>query len=344
MALWTKQFDISLFSAVYHSILSSDPLHHLASPQVLLEKYPVSLAITTELCAGIVDKTKTLIEIAQEEILEECGYNVPVERIEVVMTYRQVLHNFNLHSLLIEVDYETNKVIWTALLFNRAGVGTNGSIQTLYYVEVTDDDKAAEGGGVDDEIIDVLEQTLDQCRDMLKQGAVNNAPPSCLLGISWFLANKANQWIFIPLKIPTDKFYVFQNLYEKKKFWRFNAQHAEFSDKFAIKPREILFFTHTWFLLVLFHQRRILHILFSLNQYTEQIFFATDNSDIIKIHYVNMFEMVYWINSNSPKGGHITFTLVFGFRFYYLSHSHLLTWYLSDWLLERTNPTVWKCY
>lgn len=62
----------------------------MASPQILLEKYPVSLACTIELCAGIVDKTKSLIEIAREEILEECGYNVPVERIELVMTYRQV--------------------------------------------------------------------------------------------------------------------------------------------------------------------------------------------------------------------------------------------------------------
>lgn len=229
-------------SAVYHSILSSDPLHHLASPQVLLEKYPVSLAITTELCAGIVDKTKTLIEIAQEEVLEECGYNVPVERIELVMTYRQVLHNCNLHSysyrslLLIEVDYTTNEMIWTALLFHRAGVGTNGSMQTLYYVEVTDDDKAAEGGGVDDEIIDVLELTPDQCRNMLQQGAVNNAPPSCLLGISWFLTNKFNQWIQWkpPKKKSSTLNYVFQNFYEKNKFQRCNATHVEFSDKFAI--------------------------------------------------------------------------------------------------------------
>lgn len=87
-------------SAVYHSIISSDPLHHMASPQILLEKYPVSLACTIELCAGIVDKTKSLIEIAREEILEECGYNVPVERIELVMTYRQVTQ-FILHIFIL---------------------------------------------------------------------------------------------------------------------------------------------------------------------------------------------------------------------------------------------------
>lgn len=63
-------------------------------------------------------------------------------------------------------------------------------MQTLYYCEVTDADKVNSGGGVEDEIIDVFELTIDECRDILKQGAFNNAPPSCLFGISWFLANK----------------------------------------------------------------------------------------------------------------------------------------------------------
>lgn len=178
-------------SAVYHSIISSDPLHHMASPQILLEKYPVSLACTIELCAGIVDKTKSLIEIAREEILEECGYNVPVERIELVMTYRHVtqfiLHIFIFSLFDISSSGFYSEVILNCFInlwFDRAGVGTNGSTQKLYYCEVTDDDKSADhdGGGVDDEIIDVVELTLDECRDMLKQGATNNAPPSCLLG------------------------------------------------------------------------------------------------------------------------------------------------------------------
>lgn len=41
-------------SAVYYAIIASDPLHHIASPQALLDKYPVKLAFTNELCAGIV--------------------------------------------------------------------------------------------------------------------------------------------------------------------------------------------------------------------------------------------------------------------------------------------------
>ena len=40
--------------------------------------------ITLELCAGIIDKAKTPREIARMEILEECGYNVPLEKVEEV--------------------------------------------------------------------------------------------------------------------------------------------------------------------------------------------------------------------------------------------------------------------
>lgn len=74
--------------------------------------------------------------------------------------------------------------------FCRAGVGTSGSMQQLYYCEVTDADKESSGGGIDDEIIEVVEISIAECREMLQQGKTNNAPPSCLLGLSWFLANK----------------------------------------------------------------------------------------------------------------------------------------------------------
>ena len=45
-------------------------------------KYPGTLGVTHELCAGIVDKAKPVNEIAREEILEECGYDVPLEKLK----------------------------------------------------------------------------------------------------------------------------------------------------------------------------------------------------------------------------------------------------------------------
>ena len=51
--------------------------------------YPASLGVTHELCAGIVDKPQlSLAEIMREEITEECGYDVPLEKIERVTSCR----------------------------------------------------------------------------------------------------------------------------------------------------------------------------------------------------------------------------------------------------------------
>lgn len=48
----------------------------------------VKNAITLELCAGLVDKPVSLRQVAMEEVLEECGYKVPVDSLEEIITYR----------------------------------------------------------------------------------------------------------------------------------------------------------------------------------------------------------------------------------------------------------------
>lgn len=53
-----------------------------------IEKYPATLGLTIELCAGIVDKNKPLVEIAQDELMEECGYEAPVSAFQKIITYR----------------------------------------------------------------------------------------------------------------------------------------------------------------------------------------------------------------------------------------------------------------
>lgn len=42
-------------------------------------------------------------------------------------------------------------------------------------------------------MIDVVELSMDEVDDMVKQGATNASPPSCLLGVLWFLCNKKPQ-------------------------------------------------------------------------------------------------------------------------------------------------------
>jgi len=57
-------------------------------------KYLPETGITLELCAGIVDKDLPLEEVAKIEVLEECGYDVPVSNLERIISYRYVMLAF----------------------------------------------------------------------------------------------------------------------------------------------------------------------------------------------------------------------------------------------------------
>lgn len=59
-----------------------------------MDKYPVELGIVINLCGGSVIGNQPLLplnalsEQAKQKILEQCGYNVSIDRLEEVMTYR----------------------------------------------------------------------------------------------------------------------------------------------------------------------------------------------------------------------------------------------------------------
>uniref|UniRef100_UPI00398EABD9 uridine diphosphate glucose pyrophosphatase NUDT14 isoform X1 n=1 Tax=Pristiophorus japonicus TaxID=55135 RepID=UPI00398EABD9 len=104
------------------------------SPQSLVagELLPASAGVTYELCAGIVDKSDlSLQEIAKEEVLEECGYNVSVGNLQKITSY-------------------------------RSGVGVTGSKHTMFYVEVSDELCVGAGGGKveEGELIEVVHLPL----------------------------------------------------------------------------------------------------------------------------------------------------------------------------------------
>ena len=80
---------------------------------------------TYEPCAGIVDKQTTLEQITKEEINEECGYDVPVEKIRKISSF-------------------------------FTNVGVTGSQQHLFFAIIDKSMKVHDGGGIDNEQI-VLE-------------------------------------------------------------------------------------------------------------------------------------------------------------------------------------------
>lgn len=83
------------------------------------------IGYTFELCAGITDKNKPLNVIMQEEILEECGYNIPLENIIQITEF-------------------------------YSSVGFAGSKQTLFFATLDESYRQNLGGGVDDENIEVV--------------------------------------------------------------------------------------------------------------------------------------------------------------------------------------------
>ncbi len=112
---------------------------------------------TIELCAGIVDKESSLQQIAKEEIEEECGYDVPSERIEKITSF-------------------------------YTSVGFAGSKQTLYFAEVDQSMKVHEGGGIELEEIEVVELPIEEAKTfMYDESKVKT--PGLMFAFMWFFEN-----------------------------------------------------------------------------------------------------------------------------------------------------------
>ena len=122
-----KRWDVvdahdSVAILLYHKELDSFVFVKQFRPSIYLKNQD---GYTYELCAGLVDKNKSLQEIAYEEILEETGYDVPLGKVEKITSF------------------------YTA-------VGFAGGRQTLYFSIIDDSMKVSEGGGIDNEYIEVI--------------------------------------------------------------------------------------------------------------------------------------------------------------------------------------------
>ena len=111
--------------------------------------------MTVELCAGIVDKQMSLVQIAQEEIEEECGYAVGEEEIETITSF-------------------------------HTSVGFAGSKQTLYYAEVNESMKVSEGGGIDDEQIEVIYLPVEEAETFIYDTTIAKTPGIMFAFMWWF--------------------------------------------------------------------------------------------------------------------------------------------------------------
>lgn len=113
---------------------------------------------TYELCAGIVDKETSLEQIAKEEIDEECGYNVPLESIEKI------------------TSFYTN-------------VGVSGGCQTLFYAKINESMKIHEGGGINDEEIDLMTLPISKIEEFIFDESKAKTP-GLMFSFYWFMKKK----------------------------------------------------------------------------------------------------------------------------------------------------------
>ena len=137
---------------IYHKEHKSFILVKQFRPAVYLNN---NNGMTVELCAGIVDKEHTLVQIAKEEIDEECGYDVPLENIEKITSF-------------------------------YTSVGFAGSKQMLYYVEVDESMKVSEGGGVDGEMIEVIHLPIIEAKELIYDESIAKTPGLMFAFMWWF--------------------------------------------------------------------------------------------------------------------------------------------------------------
>lgn len=117
---------------------------------------PFSEGVTYELCAGIIDKNMSLAGLMKQEILEECGYDVPEENLQEVVSF-------------------------------RGGVGSTGALQTVFFTEVTDEMCVSKGGGnlQEGEQIEVFYLPLEKSREFVFD-ATKHKPAGLMFAFMWY--------------------------------------------------------------------------------------------------------------------------------------------------------------
>ena len=141
---------------IYHRSRDAFVLVKQFRPPVYLKNQE---GFTYELCAGIVDKELSLVDIAREEIEEETGYRVENSRLKKITSF------------------------YTA-------VGFAGAKQELYYVEVDDADKVSEGGGIDVEMIEVIYLPTQEARVFIYNEVLPKTPGIMFAFMWWFYERK----------------------------------------------------------------------------------------------------------------------------------------------------------
>ncbi len=110
--------------------------------------------MTYELCAGILDKEISPLHTIQEEIDEECGFNVPIDQIQKITSF-------------------------------YTSVGVSGAHQTIYYTEIDESMKIHHGGGIHDEEIELFYLPVMEAKKFALDEGIPKTP-GLIFAFYWF--------------------------------------------------------------------------------------------------------------------------------------------------------------
>ncbi|PAF42235.1 NUDIX domain-containing protein [Helicobacter sp. 11S03491-1] len=140
---------------LYHQDFDSFVIVRQFRPAIYLKNQD---GYTYELCAGLIDKEgKSIEQIATEEILEECGYQINPQRLHKIITF-------------------------------YTSTGISGSKQTIFFAIITQKDKLTQGGGIDDECIEVLFLSLKNAKQFINDDSIIKTS-GLVYAIKWYLDN-----------------------------------------------------------------------------------------------------------------------------------------------------------
>ncbi|MGZ8887605.1 MAG: NUDIX domain-containing protein [Nitrososphaeraceae archaeon] len=142
---------------LYHETKESFVMVKQFRPAIYANGDPAGM--TLELCAGIVDKDLSLEQIAIEEIEEECGFRVETKNLIKVTSF-------------------------------HTSVGFASSKQTLYYAKINDSIKINEGGGIDDEMIEVIYMSISEAMNLVHKESIIKTP-GLLYALAWWKENNS---------------------------------------------------------------------------------------------------------------------------------------------------------
>lgn len=149
---------------MYHSFDSVAILLHSQEKQALLllkHLRPCAFVrdqkgVVYELCAGLVDKEgKNIEQIAQEEVLEECGYHISIQKLQKINTF-------------------------------YSNIGLSTSKQTLFFASISQEEKISEGGGERDENFELFWLPCSEIIDFLQDETIEKTSSLAYM-LEWFL-------------------------------------------------------------------------------------------------------------------------------------------------------------